>query len=179
MKTGSTVFVLLTSLLMLSSACKAAGGKVNTQGLAITMSFVSGEFSKDSNSQSYSITLNEESISYSGPHPPCARGRCAHGKVEFKLEKKVYDEAVAAITRGDLTRAFSEEKEIGGLGNHLTVAATVTLGDKSGKTTIKGMSYSREASDGVLSKNALTRAEAVRMLLIPFRLAGEARLPKK
>ena len=125
---GRTVIAIFTALLVLSTAC-SEGTKpepVNKEGLAIKMSFTTGEYSKDSNSQTHTLTVNGESVSYGGPHPPCERGRCANGEVDFALDKKVYDEAIAAIRRGDLTREFSEEKELGGLGNYLAMQATVT-----------------------------------------------------
>jgi len=176
-----TVIAILAALLLLSTACKESTKthlKVNDKGLAIKMSFVTGERSKDSNSQRYSLTVDGETVTYGGPHPPCQRGRCAHGEVDFALDKRVYDEALAAIQRGDLAREFSEEKPIGSLGNYVTVEATVTLGSKTGKTVVKGMSFSNEDGD-VLTEEARSRAEAVRMVLIPFRSEGEERLPKE
>ena len=43
---------------------------------------------------------------------------------------------------------------------------------------VEGMSFSNEGGD-VLTKEAQSRAEAVRMLLIPFRSEGQERLPKE
>lgn len=173
---------ILIALLAVFGSCKTAtkaGPPVNADGLAITMSFVSGENSKDSNSQSYSVSVNGESVSYSGPHPPCERGRCAHGKVDFALDKKLYDEAVAAFTRGDLTDDFSEKMETSGSGNYVKVEARITVGDKTATTSVVGMTSSWVDDAVILSEKARARAEAVRMVLIPFRLAGEERLPKK
>jgi hypothetical protein len=93
--------------LTLAMACGAKSAPPRADAIGVTLSLVDGEHSKDSNSQSYTVSVTAEGVEYTGPHPPCVRGRCERGSVSVDVGVALHVRWVEAITDGDLRRSMS------------------------------------------------------------------------
>jgi hypothetical protein len=165
--------------LTLAMACGAKSAPPRADAIGVTLSLVDGEHSKDSNPQSYTVSVTADGVAYTGPHPPCVRGRCERGSVSFDVDDALHEKLVEAITDGDLMTSMSEQKKTGQTGNYVEVTLTLTRGGKSARTEVAGMTNAWSGGESnVLSKAARDRVAAVERLLRVFREVAESMLPQ-
>ena len=143
----------------------------------LSLDFLKGERSRDSNSRRFTARWSGSRLDYSGPHPPCVRGRCARSSVTIELTPEQVDTIRTALSVSVLMTAFEEAEATDRSGRYVKGRLTIRRGEQEIRVRVAGMNRYRRGRGGNLSAEARQRLAALERLVSELRSIAAPHLP--
>jgi hypothetical protein len=153
--------LLALTLLLCAVPLFASGDKADVLSLQIIMT--GGERSKDSNSATTEITVNNQTLVYKQTYGGSARGRHPPEQKEFKLKVEDQRNLIKLIKDRNLLRTDSIEREQDASGIYLYFELSIksTVNQSTGSIYLKGSRKANEIKEEQLYKDAVALIEEV------------------
>ncbi len=153
----------LLALTLLLCAYPTLAGIESADALSLQITMIRGERSKDSNSATTEITINDQTLVYRKTYSGRSRGRMPEETKEFKLKAEDQRNLVKLIKERNLLRTDSIEREqaMSGIYLYFELSVKSTVDQSTGSIHIKGSRKATDLKEEKLYQDAVALIEEI------------------